>query len=31
MEKVLNAGEDLSLIDGLKYPLETYGYSVDNA
>ncbi len=31
MEKILYVEDDLSLIDGLKYTLETSGYLVDNA
>ncbi|MCI8328199.1 MAG: response regulator transcription factor [Oscillibacter sp.] len=31
MEKILYVEDDLSLIDGLKYTLESSGYSVDNA
>lgn len=31
MEKILYVEDDLSLIDGLKYMLETSGYFVDNA
>jgi len=31
MEKILYVEDDLSLIDGLKYTLETSGYFVDNA
>lgn len=31
MEKILYVEDDLSLIDGLKYTLETNGYAVDNA
>ena len=31
MQKILYVEDDLSLIDGLQYTLETSGYSVDNA
>ena len=31
METILYVEDDLSLIDGLEYTLETNGYSVDNA
>ena len=31
METILYVEDDLSLIDGLEYALETNGYSVDNA
>ena len=31
MQKILSVEDDLSLIDGLQYTLETSGYSVDNA
>ena len=31
MQKILYVEDDLSLIDGLLYTLETSGYSVDNA
>ncbi len=31
MEKILYVEDDVSLIDGLKYTLETSGYLVDNA
>ena len=31
MEKILYVEDDLSLIDGLQYTLESSGYAVDNA
>ena len=31
MQKILYVEDDLSLIDGLQYTLETSGYAVDNA
>ena len=31
METILYVEDDLSLIDGLEYTLETNGYSLDNA
>ena len=31
MQKILYIEDDLSLIDGLQYTLETSGYAVDNA
>ena len=31
MQKILYVEDDLSLIDGLQYTLETSGYTVDNA
>ena len=31
MEKILYVEDDISLIDGLQYTLETSGYAVDNA
>ncbi len=31
MQRILYVEDDLSLIDGLQYTLETSGYTVDNA
>lgn len=31
MQRILYVEDDLSLIDGLQYALETSGYTVDNA
>ena len=31
MQKILYVEDDLSLIDGLQYTLESSGYAVDNA